>query len=43
VENHAEAGGMKGDAAEKVAGARKRKKGIDQPNEVARQREAQPE
>src|SRR5208337_3309032 len=42
VENHAKAGGVQRDAAEKVAGAAERKKGVDQPDEVASQRKTQP-
>jgi len=40
MEDHAQAGGVQRDAAEKVAGAAERKEGVDQPHEVARQREA---
>ena len=43
MEDHAQAGGVQRDAAEKIAGAGERKEGVDQPDEVASQREAQPE
>src|SRR5260370_7975138 len=43
VEDHAQAGGVQRDAAEKVAGAAEREKGVDQPDKVATEREAQPE
>jgi hypothetical protein len=42
VEDHAQAGGVQRDAAEKITGAAERKKGVDQSYKVARQREAQP-
>src|SRR5216684_1722642 len=42
VEDHAQAGGVQRDAAKKVAGAAEREEGVDQPNEVATEREAQP-
>src|SRR5258708_1186771 len=43
VEDHAQAGGVQRDAAEKVAGTAEREEGVDQPDEVAAEREAQPE
>ena len=42
VEDHAEAGGVQGDAAEQVTGAGQRHEGVDQSDEVAPQRETQP-
>src|SRR5260370_8874314 len=42
VEDHAQAGGVQRDAAEKVAGTAEREEGVDQPDEVAAEREAQP-
>src|SRR5260370_35252 len=42
VEDHAQAGGVQRDAAEKVAGAGEREEGVDQPDKVATQCEAQP-
>jgi hypothetical protein len=42
MKDHAEAGGMKRDAAEKVAGAAEREERVDQADEVASQREAKP-
>ena len=43
MEDHAHAGGVQRDPAEKLAGAAEREKRIDQPDEVTSQREAQPE
>ena len=42
VEHHAQAGGVQRDAAEKVAGASQRYESIDEPDEIATQRKAQP-
>ena len=43
MEDHAQAGGMQGDAAEQVAGAAERHESVDQSDEVATQCETQPE
>ena len=42
VEDHPQAGGVQRDAAEKLAGPAEREEGVDQPDEIASQREAQP-
>ena len=42
MEDHAQTGGMQGDAAEQVAGTGERHEGVDQSDEIASQCEAQP-
>jgi hypothetical protein len=43
VKDHAQAGRIQGDAAEKVAGAGKGYEGVNQSYQIASQREAKPE
>jgi hypothetical protein len=42
MKHHAQAGRVQGNAGKQIAGAAERDEGVDQPNEVARQRETQP-
>ncbi len=42
MKDHTQAGSVKRDAAEEIAGAGKRKKSVDEADEIASQRETQP-